>query len=239
MMADRLDSGMGLAQRMDLFCHGVLMSRITDKQLVELITRRNLPPSDPRFISREAVGRLLDGTLGKSVLVTAVEPDDAPVLMWRKVNTTTIEVNLDAPPNLPFTGAEVEWTTPGQTGWVKVEKKDGNLYVADCEVNLFLTDSQKSGSTKGHNVRESLQDKAVLHPNILDAIFENQHLIPESWKQNEYGETLFIYFWAVGFRGSVRNLCVRFLRWSGSRWYWLYDYLEIDWRAYGPAAVAN
>jgi len=39
------------------------MSRVTDKQLIEFITRKNLPPSDPNNISREQVHAFFRGRL--------------------------------------------------------------------------------------------------------------------------------------------------------------------------------
>lgn len=223
------------------------MSRITDKQLVELINRRNLPPSDPRFISREAMGLLLDGTLEKMVATASVAeasaepsaPVQEPMLRWRPLHATAIEVNLDAPLILPFPAAVPDWTTPGQTGWVKIELKDGRLFVADREVVLHLTEGQKSGVVNGHSVRQSIQGKLVLHPNILDALYEHQHLIPESWKQNEHGQTLFISFWAVGFRHSGDALCIRRLHCYGPSWSWYYYFLNYSWDASGPAACAS
>ena len=99
------------------------MSRITDKQLVELTNRRNLPPADPRFIGREAMSYLLEGRfdiIATRQAKTQEKVTVPPVLRWRPLNATAIEVNLDALPILPFAYAELDWTTPVQTGWVKL-----------------------------------------------------------------------------------------------------------------------
>lgn len=203
------------------------MSRITDKQLVELINRRNLPPADPRFIGREAMSYLLEGRF--DIIATRQAKTQAkvtvpPVLRWRPLNATAIEVNLDALPILPFAYAELDWTAPGQTGWVKLELKDGELFVADREVVVHLTDSQKIEMQKGRSVNQFIKDRS-LHPNIMDALFENQHLIPPSWKQNLYQETPFVCFWAKGCRGSDSGQYIRRLIWCGSQWHRDYDWI--------------
>jgi len=60
--------GCSMASGMSHALHGVLSmsgNRITDKQLVELIRRRNLDPSDSQFISRELMTVLFSGGLNK------------------------------------------------------------------------------------------------------------------------------------------------------------------------------
>ena len=93
----------------------------------------------------------------------------------RVLSKTAIEVNLATAPHLPFDGATIKHNAGG--GWVKVEKKKDGLYVDGKKVELHLVNAQKNGSTiRGHELREALSGLPVLHPNILDALYD--HLAP-------------------------------------------------------------
>lgn len=168
---------------------------------------------------------------------TEKAPVQSPPPMWEKVGETTIRVNLGASPVLPFTGAKVEWQWGKNSGWVTVERKGDELFVDDRKVILFLTEEQKKGPHQGHKQRKLLEGKLVLHPNILDALFANLHLIPEAWKQDGEGRTRYIFFWSVGYRNSDGYLFVRCLYWAGGRWNWNYRWLDDGWGVQNPAAV--
>lgn len=158
--------------------------------------------------------------------------------LWRVINATTIEVNLDVPSSLSFDGATVEWTTPGQTGWVRVEKKDNQLFVDGRKVDLHITEGQKTARDhQGHNLFWQLKGKAVLHPNIADALFENPHLFPDSWKLKDQGWTVYVYFWAVGYRHAGCNICVRCVYFGDAGWSRYFLRLHDYWGSHDPAAV--
>ena len=158
---------------------------------------------------------------------------------WRTVDENTIEVNLDASPRLPFDGAALEWPkSSGQKkGWVKLQLRDGKLFLDGKEIILLLEEGQKTSYVVGHELRKALEGKNALHPNVLDALFENAHLIPKSWKVDEQGRTRFIYFWAAGFRGSHGHLCVRYLYFDDGSWGRSFGWLGHDWSVRSPAAV--
>ena len=163
-------------------------------------------------------------------------PEPAPAVpMWRKVSDTAIEVDLDAPLRLPFDGAVVEWTLSGKTGWVLIERKGDKLFQDGVEITLHLDAGQKDGkSIRGDKLREKLKDvPGHMHPNVIDALMENVHLIPESWKKAG-----FIFAWCVGFRSQDGSLCVRCVDWSGEFWYVLYIWLDRAWHGYDQAAVS-
>lgn len=159
-------------------------------------------------------------------------------LSWKVISKNTILVNLDALPKLPFDGAEIECQTG--SGWVKVEKReDGLLYVDGCKVILYLSERQKNDQViKGHELRNELSGKPVLHPNILDALLANPHLIPEDWK-DENGKNPCIFFWAVIFRHpNDKQLCVRCFYFLEGQWPRDYArWLIKDWPGAGPAAL--
>ena len=109
-----------------------------------------------------------------------------------------------------------------------------DLYIDDKRVVLHLVEGQRTGSVHGHELREQIRGQMTLHPNVLDALFENQHLILESWKLDEQRS----FFWAVGYCDSHGNLYVRFLYWDGSAWDRACDCLSnYYWDDENPAAV--
>lgn len=160
-----------------------------------------------------------------------------PIERVRVINATTIEVNLDATPKPPFAGAQIEHQSTGEQGWVTVEKKADGLYVADRKVTLWLSEHQQGDkSLRGHELREELTGALVLHPNILDALYEHQSLIPEDWKKDEQGRIRFVFFWTVIFRNADGDLFVRDLYFHGGQWIISYDWLDRVWSVCHPAA---
>ncbi len=151
-------------------------------------------------------------------------------------NKNLIWVNLDAPPKLPFDGAEVKENAGG--GWVKVERRKTGLFVDGKKIILHLDEGQKDGKVMvGTKLAEALTGKSVEHPNVLDALMEHPHLIPDEFKQDGQGRTIYIFFWAVKFRDRDGSLYVRYLCWDGGAWrsdcYWRGH----DWGVQSPAAV--
>ncbi len=138
-----------------------------------------------------------------------------PESMWRWVSYTAIEVNLDAPLRLPLCGTVVEWTLPGKTGWVRIEKKGDKLFQDGAEIILHLDADQKDGkSILGSKLLGKLRGlPGHMHPNVMDALMEHVRLIPESWKK----EGKWILPWRVGFRGEF-GLYVRFFAWRDEHW---------------------
>jgi hypothetical protein len=118
-------------------------------------------------------------------------------------------------------------------GKVAIEKReDGQLYIDGKLVELHLSPNQKDGkSIQGYKLAEELKDEPTLNARILDALYENQQLIPEDWKK--VGR---IYFWATKFRGAGGRVCVGCLDGGGSQWYRDYDWLRIGWGGGEPAA---
>jgi hypothetical protein len=152
------------------------------------------------------------------------------------VDKMTIRVNLDAPPRLPFEGAVVH-NKPKGKGWVEVKRKGNELFVDGKKVILPLSEKQKGDKTVvGTELLKELEKKPVLHPNIMDALCEHPHLIPDSWKQNEEKETLYIFFWDVVLRDSDGNLYVRYFFWFVGAWFRSYRRLGCDFSRQDPAA---
>src|SRR3989344_5392983 len=154
------------------------------------------------------------------------------------LNETTIAANLGASPKLPFNEAEVEQHI-GE-GWAIVEKRSDGLYLNGRKVVLYLSRRQQNGKLlKGYDLREELTGKPVLNANLLDALYDNPHLIPEDWKKDDRGNTRFIFFWGTIYRGSAGSLCVGCLSFGDGSWNRSYCWLDDDWNDNNPAALAT
>ena len=159
----------------------------------------------------------------------------------RVIDENTIMVNLDAPLLLPFEGAKVEpkrGKVSTKLGWVRVEKRDGVVYVADHKLDLYRSSRQQGNeSVIGHDLRKELDNQWVPHLNIMDALAE-YNLFQEEWKQDEDGRTLYIFFWDEIFSDSNGDLYVRCVYWRGGQWFVGCSYLGSGWGVNSPAAVS-
>lgn len=165
-----------------------------------------------------------------------IKPTTEDAQRFITINETTIAVYLGATPKLPFDGAEV--VEHIGEGWVIVEKRADGLYINSRKVTLHLSKRQKGGKwLKGYELCEELTGKPVLNANILDALYENIHLIPEEWKRDENGNIRFIFFWGTIYRASDGNLYVRYLYFSDGAWGRYYRWLGLGWGGLGPAAL--
>ena len=169
----------------------------------------------------------------------AVEEVAPPIERWRRLSDTAIEVDLDAPLQLPFRGAEIEWQPPAGRGWVKVERIGDDLFVGGRKIIPHLEPEQKTGTLQGHKLRKRLQNCDTLDPRILDVLveFEGGRLIPESLKQDQEGRTLYHYFWAVGFQDRGGRPCVRSLYWFDGQWQRRCLWLDRGWGVQDPTLL--
>lgn len=71
-----------------------------------------------------------------------------------------------------------------------------------------------------------------LDAKVSHALWENQHLIPESWKEKAY-----IFFDGTVLRSPHGTRCVLFLYWRGGQWDWLCSWLVSGRDVEGPSAV--
>ncbi len=119
-------------------------------------------------------------------------------------------------------------------GWEVVEhKQGGQLEWNPARVKLYLAKSQKPGKlVEGSKLRNELEGQMVLNANLLDYLLKNPELIPDEWKRKG------IFFWGTIYRYSLDGLCVRYLYWDGSRWYWSYRWLYDSFYSNDLAAVS-
>lgn len=156
-------------------------------------------------------------------------PEFALRLLRGELEVKEIEhlINLDASPLIPCTGWQVE-----------EHRQGGQLKWDPAKVRLRLSPDQQNGKVvKGHQLRKELAEQPVLNANLLDYLIDRPHLIPDNWKQDEQGRTIFIYFWGTIYRASGSRLCVRYLCWGEGRWRAGYGWPSDDWFGQFPAAV--
>lgn len=189
----------------------------------------------PEFVKWLSGGNVLARVRQVQLGHSEIKPVAGDATQWITINSTTIVVNLGVAPKLLFGEVEVEQHIGD--GWVIVEKRADGLYVSGRKVVLYLSKRQKGRKwLKGHELREELTGKPVLNANILDALVENPHLIPDDWKADEDGNTRFIYFWGTIYRGAGDSLCVRYLFFYDGAWIRRYFWLHDIWDGSRPAA---
>lgn len=134
--------------------------------------------------------------------------------------TPQIFIDCDSDPLLHYNGWEVEsHKKMGQLGW---DQKN---------IELFVTEKQKTEWVNGEVLQKELEGKEVLNANVLYWLLENPEHIPEEWKGK------YVYFWGTVYRSSDNFLFVRCLYWNGGQWDWSYNWLIYDWNDSGPAAI--
>ena len=124
-------------------------------------------------------------------------------------------------------------------GWsVESHTKGGQIEFDPSKITTYFSERQKNGKTiVGHDFRKELEGKPVLNACVLDHLLANTDLIPDSWKKNEKGETLYHFFWGTLYRDSDGYLYVRYLCWSVAGWDWGYCWLDLKFGGQDPAAV--
>jgi hypothetical protein len=153
-----------------------------------------------------------------------------------EVSMLTAEIDTDQTPKLPFDGAIIEAHVEG--GTVTIEKRDDELWIDDKKVILHLVSGQQGGNwIRGHELREELSGKPVLNACVLDFLLENTSFIPDSWKKDANGNTVYVFFWGTIYRHSDGSLCVRDLYWHDGAWQQDYNWLDDDWHGGDPAAL--
>jgi len=129
-------------------------------------------------------------------------------------------------------------------GW-RIEEADqlpgrvrGSLEWDHAAVDLHLDPSQMDGGRiQGHKLKERLANEPVLPATVLDYLLANPTLIPEDWKKDDdAGNTRYIFFWGSIYRNSDGGLLVRYLCWLDGRWHWVWGWLGYDWLGSNPTA---
>ena len=117
---------------------------------------------------------------------------------------------------------------------------EGQLELDLSKIQLHLSSNQKDGKViEGNKLRKELVKNKVpvLNACVLDYLIAHPEIIPEDWKEDEKGNTRYIYFWGTVYRFTIGRLCVRYLFWDGSVWCWDGRYLDGNWYVQNPAAI--
>lgn len=143
-------------------------------------------------------------------------------------------ISIDRQPFDPGTFLGKGWTIEGQ------DERSLQLTEVDLS-NILLRDMLRQGEDRINGEERLRRLKAenliCLDARVFQAFWNNQHLIPKSWKEKTRGHTTFIFFDGTVFqspRGLHYVLC---LCWSASQWSWHYYWLGDVWRVSNPSAV--
>jgi hypothetical protein len=112
------------------------------------------------------------------------------------------------------------------------------------EVNLSsirFEHTLKQGETwvEGEEKLQRLKDAGYvrLDAKIFQTLWENQHLIPEAWKDETNGHMTFIFFDGTVLRRPDRDRVVLYLFWDDGRWLYRTRWYRLDCTADDPSAV--
>jgi hypothetical protein len=128
-------------------------------------------------------------------------------------------------------------------GWSIIMEETDTRSTALTELDLtkvqHVTMLQSGGSIKGEEKLKRLKssDYIRLDVDIFLMLWENQHLIPESWKESINESTRFVYFDGTVLRRSDGDRCVLCLYWGDGRWRWDVVWLGYNWDSNNPSAV--
>lgn len=101
-------------------------------------------------------------------------------------------VNCNESPILSLDDLRFDVKTHYKMGKVKLENRDGDLYVNGQKVVRYLSREQNAGEfISSKNIRKKLSKKLILNACILEHLIDNPELIPEEWKN---GMT---FFWGT------------------------------------------
>lgn len=126
--------------------------------------------------------------------------------------------------------------------WKIVEEDERSLALAEINLDEVQFESmlnEGEASVKGETKLERLKSAGHirLDAKIFQILWENQQLIPESWKEKINGNTRYIFFDGTVLFHPDGSRNVLYLYWGDGRWRWSYDWLSLDWRVNDPSVV--
>lgn len=136
------------------------------------------------------------------------------------------------------------WKGPKDGNGLSGDEEQDERSLALTEVDLTAVQFKtmlegRETSVKGETKLEHLKKagNVRLDAKVFQTLWENQHLIPERWKEQTNGNTTFIYFDGTVLRGSLGDRCVLCLCWGGGAWGRSVDWLGSGWHVNHPSAV--
>ncbi|MFZ0932061.1 MAG: hypothetical protein WAN11_25910 [Syntrophobacteraceae bacterium] len=127
-------------------------------------------------------------------------------------------------------------------GWSIVEEDERSLTLYEVDLGSVQFEHMlKDGESriKGEEKLRRLKKNGFvrLDARIFETLWENQHLIPKTWKEKTNGNTTYIFFDGTILRGPDGYRLVLYLYWRDGRWGWCYYWLGRGWYADRPSAV--
>ncbi len=127
-------------------------------------------------------------------------------------------------------------------GWKIDEEDERSLTLAEVDlVQIRLEHMLKDGEdqVRGETKLERLKKAGHvrLDARIFQILWENQNLIPESWKEKTNGNTTFTYFDGTILLSPDGYRYVLYLYWRDGQWHWNVLWLENGWYRHRPSAV--
>lgn len=129
-------------------------------------------------------------------------------------------------------------------GWNIVEEDERSLALNEVDlthVNFVTMLEGRETSIKGEEKLKRLKKAGHirLDAKVFQTLWENQHLIPERWKEKTNGNTTFIYFDGTVLQYSNGDRCVLYLCWNAAygQWHWNVPWLGNDFELDNPSAV--
>lgn len=127
-------------------------------------------------------------------------------------------------------------------GWT-IDEQDERSFVlnqidfANVRLEHMLKEDEDHISGEEKLARLKKAGYVRLDAKIFQALWENQSLIPESWKKKTNGNTTYVFFDGTILRSPGGRRSVLCLYWDDGRWRWHCRWLEDDWGVGDPSAV--
>ena len=127
-------------------------------------------------------------------------------------------------------------------GWSIAEQDERSLALTEIDLaKVWLETTLRDGETRVRGEEKLRRLKEAGHirldVRVFQTLWENQALIPESWKQKTNGETTYICFDGTVLRNPRGYRYGLSLYWDDGQWHWNYDWLEYGWHVNIPSAV--
>jgi hypothetical protein len=130
----------------------------------------------------------------------------------------------------------------GGRGWKIVEQDERSLALAEIDFSkvLFETMLKEGEATiKGEEKLNRLKasNHVRLDAKVFQTLWNNQHLIPESWKERVGRSSRYIFFEGTVLQSRHTFRYVLGFYWFDGQWIWICRWLNDDWQCCHLSAV--